>query len=183
MPVLSTSDRAEVFFFLSMIMVLMSATAQGQSHWNPIPIGTPAATTIEDVFVFDPAPPSDVKLTVLEILRGAGAWDFIKHASGSNKAPERGFEYVAVRIRFEYNPKRGARQERSYNSGSDDFTAASAGGKWCDNPSITLPKLQLKTTLRAGGSSDGWVVFMVPEHDKSPLMFFGPGNIWFKLYR
>jgi hypothetical protein len=184
MTVLSTYNNAEAFVFLSIIAVLMTATAQGQSHLNPIPIGTPAATTVEDVFIFDPAPPSDVKLTILEILHGAEAWDFLKHASGSDKAPETGFEYIAVRIRLEYYPRKGARRDRNYEIQSDEFTAASAEGKWYGDPAVTtLPNMQLKTKLFPGESSDGWLVFTVPEGDRKPLMFFGRGNLWFQLYR
>jgi len=171
------------FFALSTILVTGISTAHGQSSSSPTPVGVTAATTVDDPNIFDPSPPYDVKLTIVKVVRSGKAWDLLRELNGSNKLPNQGFEYILAFLRFEYRPRGDLSRAKSYELKEDEFTAASAGGKWYESPSIALPKPQLKTKLSPGESSEGWVAFEVPQDDNNPRMFFARGNIWFQLYQ
>jgi hypothetical protein len=170
-------------FVLSTIILIEISTAQGQSSSSPTPLGVTAATTVDDPNIFDPSPPCDVKLTILKTVRSGKAWDIIRELNGSNKLPKHGFEYILALVRFEYYPRVDLSRGKSFEMKEDEFTAASADGKWYESPSITLPKPRLKTKLSPGESSEGWVAFEVPQDDNNPRMFFARGNIWFQLYQ
>ena len=167
---------------LSMPAFFESSIAMGQSLSSPVPIGVTGATTVDNQDIFDPSPPSDVKITVLEIARAERAWDLIREASTSNRQSESDFDYVLVRIKFDYYAREGTAKDKTYELRKDELVAASSEGNWYKIPEIVLPKPNLKTRLRSGESSEGWVAFLVPHGDKKPLMFFQRGGIWFELY-
>jgi hypothetical protein len=132
----------------------------------------------------------DMKINLLEIVRGAKAWDLIKEASASNKPPKVGFEYILARIRFEFS-SRGSPQECIHELRREEFTALSADGKEYETPSVVPPKPELSGSLRSGHSLEGWIVFSVAKDDSKPLMAFDPASggamsrgkvIWFQLY-
>ncbi len=165
-----------------MAVFFEDSAARGQSFSSPTPLGVTAATTVDNQDIFDPSPPCDVKITVLEIARAAEAWDLLREAGTSNKPPEPSFEYVLARVRFEYYAREGTPREKTYDLKEDELIAASADGKWYEIPAIVTPKPELKAKLHSGESSEGWTVFLVPGADNKPLMFFQRGGIWFQLY-
>ena len=167
---------------LGMAIFLQGSSARGQSSSNPVPVGVTAATTVDNPDIFDPSPPSDVKITLLGIARAGKAWDLIKEVSASNKPPKAGFEYLLARIKFEYYAREGTPRDKVYELKEDEFTVASAEGKWYETPSIVLPKSPLRGKLKSGEFCEGWVAFVVPQDDKMPRLFFSRGSIWFQLY-
>ena len=167
---------------LSIAVFFESPTARGQSLSSPVPIGATASTTVDNLDIFDPSPPCDVKITVLEIARAERAWELIREASGSNRQPESDFDYVLIRIKFDYHAREGTAKDKAYELKKDELIAASSEGKWYKIPEIVLPKPELKTRLDSGESSEGWIAFLVPHVDNKPLMFFQRGGIWFELY-
>jgi len=133
----------------------------------------------------------DVKITVMEIVRGETAWQFVKAASASNKPAGLGLEYVLARVRFEFSA-RTKPEHYNYALDQTQFTAMSSDNKPYDPAVLAEPlKPTLHDTLHSGDSAEGWVAFLVPRGDHTPLMLFredvgsviheGNGSL-FKLY-
>ncbi len=123
----------------------------------------------------------DVKITVLEILRGETSTTLLKKARTSNASLPNGFEHVLARIQFNY-AARGAPGDKPWELTGGQFNAFSGDGKPYAAPSIVSPEPSLDGILRSGDSRQGWIAFIVAKDDKKPVMTFGPGSIWFQLY-
>ena len=173
-------------YLLACLIVTVAAghnilTVRSQSSSSPVSVGRMAATTVDDMDIFDPTPPADIKVTLLQVRRAVDAWDLISKASAENKPAKAGFDYVLALIKIEYNARGGTPRGKAYELIADEFTAASPEGNWYDTPLIVLPKPTLKTKLISGESSEGWAAFLVPKEDKNPRLFFRRGNVWFQL--
>jgi hypothetical protein len=155
--------------------VAEEATAVGVSRKTDITIGEGYATGTESI---------EARITVLEVLRGEKAWDLVKASDSSNRSAPAGMDYVAARIRFEYEA-RGIQEDQNYAVRSEQFAAVSEKGRQYDRPSIVQPKPELSGRLYPGDSLEGWLVLLVSVDDKKPLMTFGHNysRTWFKLYR
>jgi hypothetical protein len=132
----------------------------------------------------------DMKITLVEVLRGKRAWDLLNGASPSNNPPKAGFDYILVRVKLEFSA-RGSRRECSYELKPEQFIALSVDGREYESPSVAPPKPHLSGNLRSGGSLEGWRAFLVQQGDSKPLMTFDPASgggmsrgkiIWFQLY-
>jgi hypothetical protein len=145
------------------------------------PIGTAASAIVELGDMYRSPETYDVKIMVLEVLRGEKSAVLIKKASISNAPVRNGLEYVLVRIRFEYSA-RGAPGDKTWSLSGKQFHAFSRDGKPYTIPSIVLPEPELAGLLRSGDSREGWIAFEVAKRDKKPLMIFDQGNVWFQLY-
>ena len=174
----------------TMVLGIKTAAAQGQSPSSPASVGMPVMTAIECGEGYTSFELYDMKINLLEIVRGAKAWDLIKEASASNKPPKVGLEYILARIRLELS-SRGPQQECVHELRPEEFTALSADGKEYESPSVVPPKPELNGSLRSGHSLEGWVVLSVAKDDSKPLMLFDPASggamsrgkvIWFQLY-
>jgi hypothetical protein len=133
----------------------------------------------------------DVRITVKEVVRGEKAWQLVRDASASNKQPAPGLEYLLARVHFEFSA-RTRPEHYSYTLDAAQFTAMSGDDKLHDPAALAKqPEPSLHATLRSGDSAEGWVAFLVPRGDHTPLMLFredvgnlsheGNGSI-FKLY-
>jgi hypothetical protein len=133
----------------------------------------------------------DVKITVEEAVRGEKAWQMVKDTSALNKPPAAGSEYVLARIRFEFSARTKPDHYR-YILDQSQFTAMSGDDRMYDAAVLAKqPEPALHATLRSGDSAEGWVAFLVPGGDHTPLMLFredvgsviheGSGSL-FKLY-
>jgi hypothetical protein len=131
----------------------------------------------------------DVKITVLEVLRGDRA---TARLAAGVAAPAANQEYLIARIRFQYFA-RGTPGDCCHELSWDQFIAYSKdGGEY--EPAITLPPAPaLEGKVCAGGSAEGWAIFQVAKNDKKPLAMFNAGvggieaiehggNLWFQLY-
>ena len=72
----------------------------------------------------------DVKLTVLEVVRGDKAWEIIRAADAENKPADTGLEYFLVRVRFEYSVQ-GSQGSIPYTMKQGCFKLYSADNKNC----------------------------------------------------
>ena len=118
----------------------------------------------------------DVRITVKQVVRGEKAWQAVKGASASNQSAGAGYDYVLARVRFEFSA-RNMPEHYSYALDQAQFTAMSGDNKPYD-PAVLAKQ-------------EGWVAFLVPRGDHTPLMVFredvgnlsheGNGSI-FKLY-
>lgn len=167
-----------------------AAITQGRSPSNPAPVGIPLVTMIECGKGYTSNELYDMTITLMEVVRGQKAWDLIKRASGSNKAPKSGFEYILARIRVKYLA-RGLPGDCNHELRPEQFTALSPDGKEYEVPSVAVPNSALSGSLHSGESLEGWVAFSVAQDDRKPLMTFTAdptgaaqhgGNVWFQLY-
>lgn len=153
----------------------------GSSLNNAIPVGAMGSAIVELGDMYRSPETYDVKITVLEVVRGEESADLIKEASSSNALPQNGCEYILARIRFEFFA-RGAPGDKAWSLNGKQFHAFSNEGTPYEIPSIALPEPELTGVLRSGDSLEGWVAFEVAAQDMRPLMIFDQANIWFQLY-
>jgi len=189
--------RESIVYILATLILITSGYAEspaqapgpGFSPFSPAPVGVLVQSTVYSGGSASSLEPYDVKMTLLEIVRGEKAWDLIKEASVSNKPPKAGSEYILARIRFEYSAS-GVPGDKVWELSREQLTALSADGKLYETPSIVLPKPELSGSLRSGSSIDGWRVFQVSREDNKPLMSFDPASgggmlrgkvLWFQL--
>jgi hypothetical protein len=159
--------------------------APGYTRSNPVgtgtaltvKVGTTGRVGLDDRF--------NVRLTLLETIRGNAAWHRILAANRFNTSPKAGFEYILAKVRFEYLT--GPTPDTTYTMSSVWLSAVSMSGKDYDRVSVVEPDPTIATTLYPGASHEGWTSFLVAQDDTKPLMTFGrnfdgTGGLWFKLY-
>ena len=131
----------------------------------------------------------DVKITLLEVVRGEEAWKRVKEASDANKPADPGLEYALARIKFGYYA-RGIPGLCIHPLSPNQFTAYSSSGEDYKRPTVISPKPELRKDLKSGDVFEGWVVFQIPIQDKAPLMTYAAdsggavdhgGSKWFLL--
>jgi hypothetical protein len=151
---------------------------------NAAPVGTPVEGMIQ---VSGPAASAygaqelhRVRITLLQVLRGNAAWERILESNESAQPPERGFEYLIARVKFEYDPGGGG-GTLTYSVKPDDFKIYSEDDREYDRPPVEPPKPGLiGRTFYSGDLHEGWLCFKVAETDRTPLLFFY-GGMWFQL--
>ena len=102
-----------------------------------------------------------------------------------NDAPDQGYEYILVKIRFEYLS--GPTADTKYDVSPVFFDAVSSSGVEYVYKLNVPPTPSLSTSLYPGASHEGWACYQVATNDTKPLLAFGTnydgtGGIWFKLY-
>ncbi len=167
----------------------LSAQGQGSSPNDPVPAGTTVSGIIECGEGYTSHELYDMKITLLEVIRGEQAWKRLQAASSSNKPAEPGTEYLLARIKYEYFA-RGVPGLCVHPLTPEEFTAYSAKGEDYTTVSVVPPKPELRRGLKSGESFEGWVVFAVATGDKAPLMYYSAdsggavqhgGGKWFLL--
>jgi hypothetical protein len=124
------------------------------------------------------------EMTVLEVVRGTKAWDMVKAASATNKAPDAGYEYLLARVKFVHVS--GGSLTTSIKEKA--LEAYSSEGKAYEFPSVMLPGITFPgpvifdKVLESGQTAEGWVTFIVKQSDTRPLMLYWIGYEWFQLY-
>jgi hypothetical protein len=188
-------SRTIIGFVLAFLILTVAsvegARAQGMLPSSPAQVGVSVNSQIQCGGNPVSLEPYDVKVTLLQVVRGKEAWERIQTASTSNKPAKAGFDYVLARIRFELkaNVSPG---DKSFALGMPlQLIAMSADGKEYESVPVIPPKPELSGALRAGGSVEGWVAFVVEQKDSKPLMAFDPASggatlrgkvLWFQLY-
>jgi hypothetical protein len=163
---------------------------EGQSPSGAAPVGMVVDGIVECGDGYNSHELYDVKITILETVRGQKAWGLIQAADKSNPPAGPGSEYVLARIKFSYIA-RGAPGDCNHGLKSRQFIALSKSGTKYEAASAVPPKPVLGGSLHAGDTAEGWVPFLVPLADKKPLMTFSVddtgaeqhgGDMWFQLY-
>lgn len=163
--------------------------AQGSSPSDPVPVGVTVSGIIECGEGYTSHELYDMKITLLEVIRGDQAWKRLEAISSSNKPAEPGAEYLLARVKYEYSA-RGVPGLCVHPLAPEEFTAYSANGEDYKAVSVVSPKPELRKGLKSGESFEGWVVFAVAQEDKAPLMFYSAdsggavqhgGGKWFLL--
>jgi hypothetical protein len=167
------------------------ASQRGTAVIDAHPIGQSVTAIIEFGEQYLGSELYDAKITVFQTIRGKKAWDMVRRASASNRAPKPGFEYLLARVRFAFSA-RTLPAHYSYKLNAVQFTATGPNGEEFDAPTLALPpKPDLRGTLKPGDSLEGWLVFLVPQSVSEPVMVFREdvgivshtgGGTWFELY-
>ncbi len=158
-----------------------SRKGTGSSSATTAAIGESLSAIVELSDMYRAPETYDVKIVVLEVLRGETATALLKRSGISNAVPPNGFDYLLARIQFDYTA-RGAPGDKPWEFASGQFSAFSGDGKPYAAPSIIAPEPRLDGSLRSGDSRQGWMTFAVAKEDRKPVMVFSPGSIWFRLY-
>jgi len=178
----------------TLVLFIASASAAvaqtpGSSPANPAPVGSMLSGIIECGQGYTSHELYDMKATLMEVLRGEEAWKRIREADASNKPPTPGFDYVLARVRFEYKA-RGTPGLCVHQLIPDQFSAYSASGDDYRSVPVVTPKPEMRKALKSGEFHEGWLVFMVAQQDKVPLMSYSAdsggaimhgGGKWFLL--
>jgi hypothetical protein len=148
---------------------------QGSSPSDPVPVGRTVSGIVECGEGYTSHELYDMKITLLQVIRGEQAWKRLQAASSSNKPAETGTEYLLARIKYDYSA-RGLPGTCVLQLAPDEFTAYSASGEDYKAVSVVSPKPELHKGLKSGESFEGWVVFAVAKDDKAPLMFYSAAD-------
>lgn len=173
------------------ILGLSEAWAQttGSSPSNPALPGNTVAGIVECGEGYTSHELYDMKITLLEVIRGEEAWKRIQDADHANKPAADDADYLLARVKFEYHA-RGTPGLCIHSLVPDHFTAYSAGGEGYKAVSAVPPNPALHKELKSGESFEGWIVFEVAQKDASPLMLYSAdtggavphgGGKWFLL--
>ena len=175
-------------FFVAAVSTATAGTP-GSSPTDPAPAGMTLSGIVECGQGYTSHELYDMKMTLVEIVRGEEAWKRIKEASPSNKQADPGFDYILACVKFEYYA-RGTPGLCLHHLIPDQFTAYSADGNDYKDVAVVPPKPEMRKDLKAGESLEGWLVFMVAKEDKAPLMSYAAdrggaivhgGGKWFVL--
>jgi len=184
-------DGLLVVCLIFIIALAVPATAQtlGSAPSHAAPAGVTLTDIVECGEGYTSHDLYDMKIALLEVIRGEEAWKRIREASAANKPAESGSEFVLARVRFEYK----ARELPGlcvHLLLPEQFMAYSAGGEDYRPASVVPPKPEMRKDLKSGESFEGWLAFMVAQQDKAPLMSYSAGtggavqhggNKWFLL--
>ena len=114
----------------------------------------------------------DAKITVAEIVRGEKAWQKVRAAGAGNMPQASGLKYLLARVRFEFSA-RAQPHHYDYTLAPAQFSAMSAAAAPYASADLAAPvKPELRGVLHSGGSVEGWVAFLIPRGDHTPLMVF-----------
>ena len=150
-----------------------------------IPVG---ATAVSQIDVWDLAGPSeygtnavyDVKITLLSVVRGHKALDFIQTLNNPHVPLEPGFEYLLAHIKIACDAKGDT--TLPYKVKPDDFKVYDTANHAYVSPDVLLPDQSLiGSEIYPGDVREGWIPFLVAGDHDQPLMFFS-GGLWFQLF-
>jgi hypothetical protein len=151
-----------------------NAAAQGQSPSNAAPVGLSIKTQVECGERAGSMEPYDAKIAVLQVLRGKEAFERIKAANPSIQPPKAGFDYALARVAFQMNAIMAPGNKTFELARKMQFVSLTADGNEQEAPSVTPPSPELHRTVRSGESAEGWIVLLVEQSNKKPVMFFDP---------
>ena len=171
-------------------MASPTAAQEGSSPFEPAAAGVKLSGIVECGRGYTSHELYNMKITLLEVVRGNDAWESLRKISDTNKPPDPGFDYVLARVKFEYYA-RGTPGLCVHKVTPQQFTAFSADGVDYPAANVSPPKPEMRGELQSGEYLEGWVVVLVPQADQKPLLSYSAdaggavlhgGTKWFKLY-
>ncbi len=168
--------RSQLFCLLASIAVAASqsplpAQTPGSSPQAPAPTGTTLTGIVECGRGYTSHELYDMKITLVEVVRGEEAWKRIREANPLNKAAQPGFEYVLARVKFEYYA-RGTPGLCIHQLSPEQFSACSSDGQDYALAEVVPPKPEMRKAMKSGETVEGWIAFSVSQQDKGPLMTY-----------
>lgn len=181
---LAVNHRATHFAVRASLVLLTLACArsgallaQTRQSRQPNSYATAVGTPLSTIIVFGDQYNGgdelyDVKITVAEVMRGEKAWQMVSELSPKNAPPAAEMEYLLAHVKFEFFAR--VRPEHyTYTLDPSQFSAMSAATLSYATANLAVPvKPELRAVLHSGDSSEGWVAFLVPRSDHTPLMMF-----------
>jgi hypothetical protein len=155
----------------------LSAQTQTPSSRPVSALATPLGKTLTTIIVFGDQYNGgdelyDVKITVTDVLRGDKSPAMIEAAGNLKPAAGPGLEFLLANVRFEF-AARAEPHHYDYTLEPRQFSAMSASTTPYSAALLAGPvEPQLRGLLRSGDSKTGWLVFIVPQGDHTPLLMF-----------
>ncbi len=185
------SETVFICILLCLAVAPGSALAQYNSSKNPAPIGSPVKSMVELGSVYSSI--YDITITVLETVRGGDAMKLLKKADAGINKPQKGFEYILARVRFELKA-RAVSDRLTIDIGDSPLQWIALASDLTEYPgiSVTVPSPALNGAVKPGDAIEGWVAFAVDKKDSNPVMVFDPDTggatgrgktLFFKLYK
>ena len=112
----------------------------------------------------------DWQVKVLQVVRGDKAWEMVKKANEFNDPPQKGMEYVVVKVQVRYLGKK----DEAVSIDEGYFSLSGAKGVEYDNPGVVAPKPALDVHLYPGGEYVGWVVLQCAQNEEGLILKFEP---------
>ncbi len=112
----------------------------------------------------------DWEISVLDVIRGAGAWDLIQKANQFNDPAAEGMEYILVKVHVRYI----GTDDNYSNIDSIYFKTTGSKGTLYDTPSVVEPEPTLDANLFPGGEYDGWVALQAAIGETGVSLVFEP---------
>lgn len=97
------------------------------------------------------------EISILEVIRGAEAWNMALAANQYNDPPEDGFEYLAVKV-YVHNIDT---DDVARNISDFDFNTTGSNGVLHEVPSVVDPDPAFDVTLYPDGEYEGWMILQV----------------------
>jgi len=172
------------------VLVGSVAAQEGNSPFEPAPAGVKLSGIVECGQGYTSHELYNIKVTLLEVVRGADAWARLREAENANKPAESGFEYVLARVKFEYYA-RTSPGRCIHKLLPEQFASSSPDGVSYPAANVVSLKPELRGDLSSGNSLEGWVAVVVSKLDSRPLLSYSAdaggavlhgGGKWFKLY-
>ena len=165
---------ASLCLIVAVFACVYTVAAQGQSPSSAAPVGTSIKTQVECGERAGSMEPYDAKISVLRVLRGKEALDRLKAANASTPPPKPGFDYLLARVAFQMNAILAPGNKTFELARKMQFVALTADGNEQDPPPVTPPSPELHRIVRSGEPAEGWIVLLVEQANKKPVMFFDP---------
>jgi len=119
------------------------------------------------------------RLSVLEVLRGAPAWELLQTTDPTNVPPVAGFEYLLIRVRI--SGEGSGTTRTPYQVQAEHFRIFDAANQPYPTPAVRLPRPSLiDARIYPNDISEGWLVFLIDRNDQHPELFFFSGQ-WFQI--
>lgn len=110
------------------------------------------------------------EISIVEVIRGAEAWNMALTANQYNDPPEDGFEYVAVKVHV-HNI---GTEDVAQNINDSDFNTTGSNGVLHEVPSVVDPDPALDITLYPDGEYEGWMILKVAVGETELKLVFDP---------
>jgi hypothetical protein len=135
----------------------VEALDTGRSRQSPV---APGETAINENW----------EVTVLDVIRGAGAWSRIQSANQFNEPPPEGMEYVLMYVQVR-NVSTVDRSRRLIESAFNPTGSANVLHKL---PIVVSPRPAFNACLYPGGRAEGWVSMQVHSGETDLMARFDP---------
>lgn len=119
------------------------------------------------------------RLAVIEVVRGAPAWELLQTADSGNEPPADGSEYLLLRIQL--SAEGSGTMHIPYTVQAEHFRIFDAANQPYPTPAVRLPEPALiDARIYPNDVSEGWLVFLIARNDQRPELFFFNGQ-WFQI--
>lgn len=155
-----------------------TTSAGTYSRLAPAPIGTAQSIQIESY-----SGDYNASVAVVEAIRGDVAWHLLQETNMFNDAPDAGKEYVLAKLRVTIN---STEKDAAVSLSKFSFTPYSGDNVEYEQVTVVTPDPYFDGKVFAGGTLEGYAVFLVNQNDPAPKLVFGEkydgsGGIWFSL--